>query len=379
MTGWLITSRQIIEAGFIRRLPFRQRCVYSELILIKWGNQMRGRQHLFFMIISALTLVGLILATGIGAVYIHPVEVLRVFYNLASENLGGDTETAYTIIWQIRLPRVLLAFLVGASLSSAGAAFQGLLQNPLADPYTIGVSSGAALGATTAILLLPAGVYTMFIIPAFGFLGAMAALFSVYQLGRVSGRMPVVTVLLAGVVISSFFSALISLNMLFAGEQMRSIFFWLAGGLSMRGWLYVGLIAPCLILGLAVLIFFSRDLNLILLGEEEALSLGVEVERVKKAVLIAASLLTAGAVSVSGMIGFVGLIVPHAMRMLIGPDHRLLYPASVLGGGIFLVFADTFARTVLNPAELPVGIITAFIGAPFFMYLLRRHRGKYRF
>jgi len=340
---------------------------------------MRGKHHLFFIVLTALTIAGLVLATGIGAVHIHPFEVLRVFYNLPAGDSGIAAGAEYTIIWQIRFPRVLLAFLVGASLALAGAAFQGLLQNPLADPYTIGISSGAALGATTAILILPAGILSLPVIPVFAFLGALAALFSVYQLGRVGGRLTVVTVLLAGVVISSFFSALISLSMLFAGEQMRSIFFWLAGGLGMRGWLYVKLIVPYLLLGLSVLLFFSRDLNLILQGEEEALSLGVEVERVKKFVLVAASLLAAGAVSVSGMIGFVGLIVPHALRMFIGPDHRLLFPASVLGGGIFLVSADTLARTALSPVELPVGMITAFIGAPFFMYLLRRHRSKYRF
>ncbi len=341
---------------------------------------LRGKRVLYFTILAVLAAAVLILAIGIGSVAVHPARVLRIFYDLAAGSPDGAGDTAYTIIWQIRFPRVLLGFLIGASLAAAGAAFQGLLQNPLADPYTIGVSSGAALGATAAILLLPAGIFSsQLLIPVFGFIGALVALFCVYQLGRVGGRLPVVTVLLAGVVISSFFSATISLGMLFAGEQMRNVFFWLVGGLSMRGWPYVGLTLPYLILGLAVLIFFSRDLNLILLGEEEALSLGVEVERVKKIVLVAASLLTAGAVSVSGMIGFVGLIVPHAMRIIFGPDHRHLFPAAVLGGGVFLVAADTFARTVLSPVELPVGIITAFVGAPFFMYLLRRHRGKYRF
>jgi len=192
-------------------------------------------------------------------------------------------------------------------------------------------------------------------------------------------RLPVVTVLLAGVVVSSFLSAVISLGMLFAGEQMRNIFFWLAGGLGQKGWSLLGLIIPYFIIGLAVLLYLARDLNLILLGEEDALSLGVEVERTKRWILVAASLITAGAVSVSGMIGFVGLIVPHAMRILIGPDHRYLFPAALLGGGIFLVAADTFARTVIAPAEIPVGIVTAFLGAPFFIYLLRRNREKYRF
>lgn len=339
----------------------------------------RGKRVLFFGLLIVLSIVAIALATGSGAVRISPAALARIIYEVAAGR--PDTgETAYTIIWQIRFPRVLLAFLVGASLAAAGAAFQGLLQNPLADPYTIGVSSGAALGATAAILLLPAaGAATRFSIPLCAFLGALIALFTVYQLGRVGGRLPVVTVLLAGVVISSFFSAIISLSMIFAGEQMRSVFFWLVGGLGQRGWDYTALLLPYFIPGLALLIWLARDLNLILFGEEDALSMGVEVERTKKIVLVAASLLTAGAVSVSGMIGFAGLIVPHGVRILVGPDHRHLFPAAVLGGGIFLVAADTFARTVLAPVEIPVGIVTAFLGAPFFIYLLRRHREKYRF
>lgn len=340
---------------------------------------MRGKRLLFFTVMLVLAIAAVLWATGTGAIRISPGAVARVFWDLLG---GGLTpgDTAQTIIWQVRFPRVMLGFLVGAALAAAGAAFQGLLQNPLADAYTLGVSSGAALGATAAILLLPeTGLSFTFLVPLFGFCGALLALFIVYQMGRVGGRLPVVTVLLAGVVISSFFSAMISLAMIFAGEQMRSVFFWLVGGLSQRGWTYVAIIIPYLLIGLALLVYLARDLNIILLGEEEALSLGVEVERVKKIVLVAASLITAGAVSVSGMIGFIGLIVPHAMRILIGPDHRFLYPAAMLGGGIFLVAADTFARTVISPAEVPVGIITAFLGAPFFIYLLRRHREKYRF
>ena len=340
---------------------------------------MRGKRVVFFVVLFFLAAAVLILATGIGAVTISPRSVVQVFCNLLRGG-AGEEDPLFTIIWQIRFPRVLLSFLIGGSLAVAGAAFQGLLHNPLADPYTIGISSGAALGATAAILLLPqvTGASVM-LIPLCGFLGALVALFIVYQLGRVGGRLPVVTVLLAGVVISSFFSALISLSMLFAGEQMRSIFYWLAGGLGLKGWPYVALILPYLLVALLILIYLAGDLNLILLGEEDAFSMGVEVERVKKLTLVAASLLTAGAVSVSGMIGFVGLIVPHAMRMMIGPDHRLLIPASLIGGGIFLAAADTFARTILSPVEIPVGIITAFIGAPFFIYLLRRYRNSYRF
>jgi iron complex transport system permease protein len=341
---------------------------------------LRGRRTAAIIFLALAGGAVILLATGIGAASVSPGEVLRVFGEALGFLEPGSSSTSYTIIWKIRLPRVLLGFLIGASLAAAGAAFQGLLQNPLADPYTLGVSSGAALGAMLGILFLPgSGFSWQLAVPLCGFLGALLALFIVYQLGRVGGRLPVTTVLLAGVVVSSFFSALISLTMILAGQQLRSVFFWIAGGLGMRGWKYVLPVLPYFGAGLLVLLYFSRDLNLILLGEEAALSMGVEVERVKRAVLVTASLVTAGAVSVSGMIGFVGLIVPHALRILVGPDHRFLLPFSALGGGIFLVLADTFARTVMAPVEIPVGVITAFVGAPFFLLLLRRHREKYRF
>jgi iron complex transport system permease protein len=338
----------------------------------------RGKRLLVLSILPLLAAVALVVAVGIGAVAVPPLEVAKIIGGFLRGTLSQPSIPAETIILQVRLPRILLGFLIGASLSLAGTAFQGLLQTPLADPYTIGVSSGAAVGATAALLLIPEAS-SGFIIPLCGFAGALLALFIVYKLGSVGGRLPVVTVLLAGVVVSSFLSAVISLGMLLAGEQMRNIFFWLAGGLGQRGWGYLALITPYFIVGLLVLLYLARDLNLILLGEEDALSLGVEVERTKRWILVAASLITAGAVSVSGLIGFVGLIVPHAMRIIIGPDHRYLFPAALFGGGIFLVATDTFARTVIAPAEIPVGIVTAFLGAPFFVYLLRRHREKYRF
>lgn len=339
---------------------------------------MRGRRVFLLTVLPLIAAAVLVAAVGIGAVGVPPRDVAGIIWGALRGTLSRPAVPAETIILQVRLPRILLGFLIGASLSVAGTAFQGLLQNPLADPYTIGVSSGAAVGATAAMLFFPDAA-SAFTIPLCGFAGALLALFTVYRLGSVGGRLPVVTVLLAGVVVSSFLSAVISLGMLFAGEQMRNIFFWLAGGLGQKGWSLLGLIIPYFIIGLAVLLYLARDLNLILLGEEDALSLGVEVERTKRWILVAASLITAGAVSVSGMIGFVGLIVPHAMRILIGPDHRYLFPAALLGGGIFLVAADTFARTVIAPAEIPVGIVTAFLGAPFFIYLLRRNREKYRF
>ncbi|HHX87414.1 MAG TPA: iron ABC transporter permease [Firmicutes bacterium] len=342
---------------------------------------MRGKKLMLLGVLAGLCLLAMLFSVGIGAVHISPAETARVLLKQwCPRSSTGLNATREAIIWQLRFPRILLGFFVGASLAVAGVSFQGLLQNPLADPYTLGVSSGAALGATAAMLFFPAAsAGSSYHIPLFGFIGGMLALWIVYRLGRVSGRLPVVTVLLAGVIISSFFSALISLSMIFAGQQLRSIYFWLAGGLGMKGWPYVALIIPYFIVGMAVLLYYAGDLNLISLGEESALNSGVEVEKVKKVVLVAASLITAGAVSVSGMIGFVGLIVPHALRIVMGPDHRLLFPAAALGGGLFLVVVDTAARTVLAPVEIPVGIVTAFLGAPFFMILLQRYRDKYRF
>jgi len=285
-----------------------------------------------------------------------------------------------TIILQMRLPRVTLGFLVGASLSIAGASFQGLLRNPLADPYTIGVSSGAALGATIALFLQTTLGFTFQPgIPFFAFLGASIALFFIYNLARVGRVVPVTTLLLAGVVVSSFLSAVISLLMLLAGEHIRGIFFWLVGGLSLRTWSHVFLVLPYVIIGSAVIFFWSRDLNVILLGEEAAANLGIDVERVKKIVLVAASLITGAVVSVSGMIGFVGLIIPHGVRMIVGPDHRVLIPTSALVGGIYLIWIDSLARIIMAPVEVPVGIITAFLGAPFFIYLLRSKRKDFHF
>ncbi len=342
---------------------------------------MRVKKSIFF---PALLLAGfavVVFALTLGAAEVSWEEALKI---VGSRLPGYSPEiidsTSDTIVWQIRFPRLLLALLIGASLSMAGASFQGLLQNPLADPYTIGVSSGSALGVVLAMTAFQyLGFSGRYLMPLAGFLGAMLTLFLVYRLAQVGGKLPVATLLLSGVILSSFFSAIISLIMFFAGEQMRGIFFWLAGGLGMRGWPYVWMVAPYFLIGLALLMYYARDLNLVLLGEETAFNLGVEVEKVKKRVLLAASLVTASAVSVSGMIGFVGLIVPHAARMIIGPDHRALLPASVLLGGVFMVVADTFARTALAPVELPVGIVTAFLGAPFFMYLLWQRRDTFRF
>jgi iron complex transport system permease protein len=279
------------------------------------------------------------------------------------------------VVFGLRLPRIALGILVGAALSTAGAGFQALLRNPLADPYVLGVSSGAALGAILSLIAAP---HTPGAIQVAAFAGAAVTIAAVYFLGRRGGQLDSATLLLAGIVAASFLSAVIMFLMTtLPGRDLRGMAFWLMGDLSappptqdVRGWF----IFLFVVFGVAAgaIYLTASDLNLILTGEKEAQHLGVNVHRVKLVVYVCASLLTGLAVSVSGAIGYVGLIVPHVMRMLFGTDYRLLVPASALGGAIAIVVADTLARTVVAPTELPVGAMTAIAGAPVFIYLMRR-------
>jgi iron complex transport system permease protein len=248
---------------------------------------------------------------------------------------------------------------------------QGLFKNPMADPYVIGISSGAALGATLAVVM---GVQGIFSVPILAFMGAISSAFLVYNIARVDGQIRMETLLLSGIAVAIFFSALASFFMYVAGENLHQIVFWLMGGLWARGWDHVGVSFAPILIGILGIYVFARDLNVMQLGEESALHLGIEIEQVKKVLLALSSLIAGIAVSVSGIIGFVGLIIPHMVRIVVGPDHRILIPASALVGAIFLISADSIARTIISPAELPVGIITAFFGAPFFIYLLRRKK-----
>jgi iron complex transport system permease protein len=278
--------------------------------------------------------------------------------------------TFKTIVLDIRLPRVLLAALVGCSLAVSGTVMQGIFRNPMADPYIIGLSSGAALGAASSILL-SAGFYPL---PLMAFLGGTLTIFLVYFLSRSGGGVRVETMLLSGIAVSSFLSAIISLLMYLTAQYTHLLVFWLLGSLSMASWKVISIAFPIIALGSLCIQFFARDLNAMLLGEEHAISLGINVEVVKKTLLILSSLVTGTAVAFSGTIGFVGLIIPHLMRLLLGPNHSLLLPASTLMGGIFLILADMVARTLIYPSSLPVGVVTALCGAPFFLYLLHRRR-----
>lgn len=281
------------------------------------------------------------------------------------------------IIWNIRFPRVLLALFVGASLALAGAAFQGLLRNPLADPYTIGVSSGAALGAV-AVLFFQVTIIGLgsFTLPVVAIISGLLSLLFVFGLVRLSNRgLAIETIILAGIIISAFIGSIISLIISLGDrDSMTQIIYWLYGSVGMRGWSHVQLIVPFMILGTLLLFIHYRELNAMALGEEAADHIGVDVKRGKIFILVGASLLTGAAVAVSGSIGFVGLVIPHLIRLITGPNHRHVLPLSMLVGGGFLVLADLGARTIIAPKELPIGVITALIGAPVFAVLLVRER-----
>lgn len=291
-----------------------------------------------------------------------------------SKEAGSYTAGEIAIVTQVRLSRVLLAVLVGACLALAGTGFQGVLRNPLADPYTLGVASGSSVGAAFIILFGLQAAMGMWTIPIVAFATGMATLLGVFWLANHKGIMHMETLILSGVILQSFLGAFVSFMVSMSEGVVNQILFWLMGSLAMRGWDHVYMLIPFLLIGFPLLLAYGRPLNLFVLGERHAAHLGIHVERTKLIVLIGSTLLTAAAVSVSGVIGFVGLVVPHLIRLLVGPDYRLITPLSAIGGGIFVLWADTLARVALTPKEIPLGVVTALIGAPFFAYLLHRRK-----
>jgi iron complex transport system permease protein len=287
-------------------------------------------------------------------------------------NLHGDwSATTDMIITGIRLPRILMAGAVGTSLGTAGATYQGLFRNPLADPYLIGVAQGAALGAVAGFIL-PWTFGGNYLIPIMAFAGAVIAVTIVYLIARVGKALPMTTLILAGVAIGALLMSVTDYLTLLSADKVRPILQWFMGNLSGSTWDQLRIISPYVLVGLVVIFMFARPLNVMQLDEEQAQQLGINVERTKIILLGAATLMTAAAVCFVGTIGFVGIIVPHIVRLIWGPDHRLLLPLSAITGAILLILADTASRTLMSPSEIPVGVITAFIGAPFFLFLLRR-------
>ncbi len=336
------------------------------------------RRVIVFLVVAlvAASLFGV----AVGAVWVSPWETIRLAaWKLGLAGRPDDVSAAAdVIVFQLRLPRVVLAAIVGGALAASGVVFQGMFRNPLADPAIIGVSSGAALGAVLVIVTVGAGSLGAFGVPVAAFVGAMATAFVVYRLARIGPAVHVATLLLAGIAIAAVISSLMSLVMSFSGEDVRDIYAWLLGGLVAPGWRSVAIVLPVAIAGTAGAWLVAHELNLVSLGEERAAQLGVELDRLKRTSIAVGALLAAAAVSVAGVIGFVGLMTPHLLRLVIGPDHRRLMPASVLGGATLLVLADVVARTAIAPSELPVGVVTALLGGPFFLYLLRREGRKAR-
>lgn len=315
-----------------------------------------GRRKLIYILMGALAAIS-VLTLFIGPVWVPPKDILH------SE-----------ILWQIRIPRVLLAALVGMLLGVSGVVLQGVLRNPLADPYILGVSSGAGVGAALALGLKLNFIFLgMSSVPILAFIFAVVAVFVVYRLSHTTDKSSPEALILGGVAVSAFASAILALIIIVSG-QLQAIYFWLLGSLSMASYTDMITVLPYLIVGLGFAYFYSKELNALLFGEDMAQTLGIDIPKVRFLMVIVSTLMTAAAVSVSGLIGFVGLIVPHFVRLVIGPNHRALVPLSALGGALLMVLADAIGRTVLAPMEIPIGVVMALLGSPFFLYLLRQRR-----
>jgi len=340
--------------------------------IARWHGRIYGILGLLILLVLMVAL-----ATTVGSVEIPFLTTASILLSKLPlvEMTPTWTNALETIILEIRLPRVILAGIVGAALAIAGATYQGLFRNPLADPYLIGVAQGAALGAVIGFLL-PSTWHGMGfgIIPLLAFTGALISTTLVYNLARVGKTLPVTTLILAGVALGALLGSIVSYLIISSGEKMHGIIFWLMGSFSLSQWSEVKVILPYVVVGIVIILLYARPLNIMQLDEEQAQQLGINVERLKLVLLAAATLITAAAVSFVGIIGFVGIIIPHAVRLIWGADHRFLLPLSVLIGAIFLILADLIARTALAPTEIPIGVITALTGAPFFLYLLRRRR-----
>ena len=326
-------------------------------------------------IILLLVLATALVSLSMGPVNISVDRVASIVLSYVGLDFAAFGRTEQLIIEQIRLPRIVVGALVGMALGVAGATMQGLFRNPMADPGIIGVSAGGAVGAVAAIATGMTGLFFL-ALPVFAFVGAMGAAFLVYGIAAVGGRFSMATLLLAGVAVNAFLGAVVSAIIILLPDNgaLREILFWLAGGLDSRSWEHVRISAPLVLVGTAVIVGMSRDLNLLTLGDDEARSMGIRVDAARVLLLAAAALVTGAAVAVSGTIAFVGLVTPHILRLVIGPDHRVLVPMSALGGAAFVILADTVARVVIQPAELRVSIITAFVGAPFFIFLLIKNK-----
>lgn len=343
----------------------------------------KNTYRLMLVILIISMLFEILLCTALGAAEIPFSSTIRAVLSKIPFirgfiDLTGIKESSIIIITGLRLPRVILAAAAGAALSVTGASFQGMFRNSLADPYVIGSSSGGALGAAVAIVLKGnlGGFGGFGMVSAFAFMGAVAATYAVYMLGKMGSRISVTTLILSGIALNSILSSILSLVLLFNKEQMNEIIFWTMGSFSSSGWSQVVIVLPFILIGIGIICVYSRDLNLMLLGEESAQHLGVNTDRLKKIILFTGAFITGLSVSVSGIIGFVGIIIPHIIRMIIGPDNRIMIPYTAVGGAMFLMGVDSLSRILIPPAEIPVGVLTAAVGGPFFIYLLIKSKKK---
>ena len=345
---------------------------------------MKKRKNFGVVIIGLLLvlLFCILISSTLGAANISAIDSFRVicskFPGIRSlASLEGLKQTTVTIVWKVRLPRIFLSGLTGCGLAMVGASFQGLFRNPLADPHILGISSGAALGATLAMLSgISLQIFGMGIVSVCAFIGASITVLLVYHLGHLGGRNNITGMLLTGTAISTLLSSMISLLMTFHREELEKVYLWTLGSFASADWTKIRVLLVVLVICLIVIFYHANDLNVLLTGEDSARSLGIQLDTVKRNVILAATLLVATCVSVSGIIGFVGLIIPHCTRLISGPDHRRLLPLCCLNGAIFMIVCDTIARTVAAPMELPVGIITALFGAPYFIFLLYYNQRK---
>jgi len=335
-----------------------------------------ARQIVVLAVLAVVVAAIAVASLGFGETAIGWREIVSVLAHRGEGVSGGLYDSAHaTIVWDIRLPRIILALFVGGSLAAAGMAMQALFQNPLADPYLVGVAPGAALGATLALVLgWQAGWLGAQALPLSAFGGSLVVSFLIYVLASRFGKVPMLHLLLVGVALGALCMGATSFILMISPHQIQQVYFWLLGSFQNAAWHHVKLVWPYLLVGLLVLFYYGREMDVLLLGEEEAQSLGIGVENLKRILLATATLLAATAVAVSGIIGFVGLIVPHMMRLIVGPRHRVLLPASLLGGSALLVVSDTLARSIRPPTEIPVGIVTTFLGVPFFLFLLARKK-----
>jgi iron complex transport system permease protein len=346
-----------------------------------------SRWKLILVLLIFALIATVIVSINVGYAQISFTDILTIL-GKQIPFLNGFTNSSTirpadeSIILQIRLPRILAGVLVGAALAAAGVLYQGVFKNPMADSYVLGVSAGAAVGASFTILFGASFVFFgLRLVQVAAFLGALSAMFLVYNISRVGSRVPVSTLLLCGIAVNFFLFAVVGLLEVIAGDELHSIVFWLIGGFSNVLWKDIWAMLPFIVIGVVLAYFYARDLNLLAMGEETAHHLGVNVERSKQILLVLASMITAAAVSICGLVGFVGLMIPHVTRLVIGPDHRILLPTSTIIGAIFLVICDDLARVVATPfastLELPVGIITMLFGAPFFIFLFKKKKQSY--